>query len=177
MKIEHAKQALPAVTRLNADLWLGVGFGAAAILGVCLIPFEVGPIGTESAMLPLIGACSCLVFAIALAVQSLQTSRLNETPELSAELDEADAPLTIDARVRLTGVFLIVAAHAMLLTTLGLGIAGISLQILLFLTLGVRNLAIILLVPIANIIVIHVLISGMLGVPLPDGQLHRWFGF
>lgn len=164
--------------RLNSDFWIGAGFATLAALGILIIPIEVGPYTSGRSMLPLIGACSCLGFAIALAVRALRGS---DAPEPADKTDDADveteAPMTMDARVRLAAVFVLVAIHALLLNTLGLGITGISLQILLFLVLGVRNPLVVILVPVANIALIHLLISELLGVPLPEGQLLRWAGF
>lgn len=163
--------------RLNSDFWIGVGFAVLATIGILLVPIEVGPYTSGRSMLPLIGAGACLGFAIVLVLQALRGPPVPEAADIDDADVEAETLMTMDARARLGAVFVLVAVHAFFLDTLGLGIAGLSLQIMLFLVLGVRNPLVMLLVPVVNILLIHFVISNVLGVPLPEGQLLRWAGF
>lgn len=151
---------------LPQDFWIGAGMALLGAIGILLIPLQVGPLTADRSILPLIGAAGCLAFGLCL---SLQTWRNGVREPPGSQLEE----LQPSHAARFAGAFIVIVLHALLLGPLGLLVVGVSVQIMLFLLLGIRRPAVILLVSLASVGVLYAGITLLLGVPLPEGTLLR----
>lgn len=157
--------------RLPDDFWIGFGVTALAAAGIVLIRTQVGPLASERSILPLIGAAGCLVFGLCLSLQAWRAAPGH--PSAGASGEEVPPRLSRAGLARFCAAFAAILTHALLLGQLGLLVTGISIQVVLFLLLGIRNVAIITTVPLASVAVLYAGISFLLGVPLPEGALFR----
>lgn len=146
----------------RAELWIGLGFAALACLALALIPGAVGPYGAEATILPLIGAGALAIFSL-VQISSALLGR-------AARADEPPPKLSATGWLRYGAAAAIIALHAWLLPLIGIVVAGISMQILLYLLIAIRPVPAIV-IALAVTTALYLGIHTVLGVPLPAGQL------
>lgn len=149
-------------SQAKSDAAIGIGFALFALAMLVAVREQVGELGSEETIIPLIGTVMVFVFGAGLAVRALVVA--------PAETDEDETPLTRLQRTKMLAAAALLLVHAWLLPRLGIIVAGFSLQFLFYLLLGVR-LAPAIAVSAAVVAAVYVFIHLVLGAPLPLGTL------
>lgn len=153
----------------NKDLAVAVASLAFGCLVLAvLIPQSIGPIGSDTTILAVIGSIGLLLCGLVLGVSAYRNRRSGSTaadehrPDRSANMSEKRQALCLIA-----GAII----YAFALEWIGFLPASYLTLAGLFLIMGVRSLPVVLLVPAAVVLVIYLGIDAGLGASLPEGRL------
>lgn len=153
--------------RFGKDFWLGFGLLAFSIFCLFyLIPSQVGKLTSEAALLPVLVVGSLGGLATLLMVSN--STRLEDSVESSGREDGGDKRDSFGTHLGIVGVMV---AYAWLLDWAGFLLTSLIALIALLLIFGLRQLTVVVGLPIAVVGVIYIGFEIFLGAPLPDGQL------
>lgn len=133
-----------------------------------LIPQSIGPIGSNTTILAVIGSVGLLLCGLVLGVSVYRNRRSVSAP--TYESAPARSPVSggkPQALCLIAGAII----YAFALEWIGFLPASYLTLIGLFLIMGVRSLPVVLLVPAAVVLVIYLGIDAGLGASLPEGRL------
>lgn len=155
-----------------SDLRVGLGSALSAGLTLILIRRLVGPLGGDATVMPIIAAGGMLVFGMLLAVSAFAPSPIRQKrgSEGGEELQEPLPKLGAVQMARFVAVIVAVLLHAWLLPWFGVLLGGFSLQVLIYLLIGIHPLRGVVF-SLGVVVFLYLIIGLLLGVRLPLGVL------
>jgi len=152
--------------------WVSLILGV--LVTVCLIPTQIGPVGSGATILAMIGAGGLIVFGAILAAGTFQAPPTEADPPVGERI-QRQADNWGRGEKQATGVILVAITYPWLLEWGGFLPASYASLAALLLLLGVRSMRVILLLPAIVVSVVYLGIDLVLGAHMPEGRI-EWGG-